>query len=489
MLMLSRPLVILALGFLACSARAGSEILINQTTVLDQERPVLAQLTNGTVVAAWESETGAVSSIWFRHFPAMGAIFGTEQLVFQAAGQDQSSPSLAALSDGRFVIGWSRRNGDDSDYSVAIRRYEANGIPMSGTPEQANVLTNGPQFQPQLAALPGAQFVAVWVAQTNGTDQDVFFRRFSVATGAVDPVEVPANRLGIASVGAGEQGSPRVAALRDGGFVIVYEDRETARIFGVRFNAAGAAVDVPGAAGGTKQFLISTNTAFECSDPAVGALTNGGFVVAMTAAASNATTNRLVKARVFSSAGVGGAEFTIGSHAGRWEEPKVVGLPNGEFAVAWQATGEGVDAASGAWSVWAQRFNAAGTPRLAPFMVNQFNTNQQRRVALAPLSNSGYASAWQSFSQDGDRYGVVARAFDPDNEIPGQLFLTRTGTPAQRQFNLNFIGMPGRTHLLQASSNLTSWATVLTTNPPAGTFSYPENGSNVLNRAFRVQTP
>lgn len=487
--MLLRQWVFVAAALLAHSLHADNEFPVNQTTTLDQERPALAQLTNGNVVIAWESEAGSISSIWFKRFTAGGAGLGAEQLVFQTTGQDQSTPAVAALSDGRFVIAWSRRDGDGSDYSVAFRRYEGNGNPMLTSPEQANLLTSGPQFQPQIAPLPGAQFVLVWLAQTNGTDQDVFCHRFSVVTGAVDPVEIAANRLGNAAVGAGEQGSPQVAALRDGGFVIAYEDRETARIFGVRFNAAGAAVDAPGLPAGTKQFLISTNANLECQDPAVGALTNGGFVVAMTTATNGATTNRQVRARIFNNTGVGGAEFTVGAHAGRWEQPKVVGLPNGEFAVAWQATGEGIDAANGAWSVWAQRFNAGGTPRLAAFMVNQFNANQQRRVALAPFVNGGYTASWQSFAQDGDRYGVMARAFDPDNEIPGRLFLTRVGSPAQRQFSVNFVGMGGRTHLLQSSGNLSNWTTVLTTNPAAGTFSFPENGSNIVNRAFRVQTP
>ncbi len=480
------------IGLTVAGARldAGEESQLNNLFAGDQERPVIAQLANGSLAAVWESEAGGSVSVWMRLFSAAGLPLGTNRLVFQQPGLDQCDPSVVALEDGGFAVAWSRRVAGECD--VAFLRCRSDGAPAGPGPEQANVLTDGPQFKPQLASLPGGGFVAVWVGQTALADQDVFYRRFAAVSGAIDPVEQAANLLGNPAIAAGDQGGARVVRLRDSGFLIVYEDRPTARVYGVRFSATGAALDAPGGPPGTKQFRFGSATGDEDGDPSAAALTNGGFVVAINRCPGGVAANRHVRVMVHGSGGLPLAEFTVGAHSNRWENPQVAGLPNGEFAVAWQtAWGEG-EAAAG-WSVWAQRFSAAGSPRLAPFRVNQFDDGHQRRASVAALQGGGYATAWQSLGQDGDGYGVFARLFDPDNEIPGRLVVSRYGPPQQRQFLFGFVGMGGRTHQLQSApalgTNTPSWTIILTTNPPTGVFEYLASGSNTPSRFYRVLTP
>ncbi|HAM70325.1 MAG TPA: hypothetical protein DCM86_01620 [Verrucomicrobiales bacterium] len=482
---------LLLVGMVTFRVGAGDEFVANTLTVSAQERPAIAQLKGGNVVVAWQSAGSGVRSVWMRLFSAAGVPLATNQLVFQAAGLDQCDPSVAALEGGGFVIAWSRKLPSPADYSIAYQVFTAAGVPLAGGPLQGNLAAPpGPHLKPQVAPLFGGGFVIAWVAQKSLADQNVFHRRFLPNGTPVEGAEVQSNGLGPSPITTGDQGGARVARLSDGGFVIVYEHRPASLVYGVRFDASGGAIPLTGPGAGTVQFLVGTNAATEFSEPSVAGLAGGGFVVAMTASTGSAASRHVVR-RSFTAAGVGGPVVTQGSHAGRWEGPQAIGLPNGEFVLAWQAYGEPGDA--GAWSVWVQRFAADGTPRLSPFMANQANAGNQRHAALAGRADSGYWSGWQSFGVDKDDYGISVRWYDPDDEIPGRLFISRFGSAAQQQYLVTFIGMGGRVHNLQATEALkgasTSWATVWTTNTPTGTFSYLESGSNRPPRFFRVFTP
>lgn len=470
---------------LAAAASAG-EFPINQIIDEDQERPAVARLVDGRIVVVWENEAGGASSIRSRTFDSQGNSLSGEQLIFGPAGQDQADPAITALTDGGFVIAWSSRNIDGQDYGIAFQRYDANGVPATPSPEQANTIASGPQFQPQLTALPNGAFVVGWVAQDAGLDQDVMYRRFAAGAGSLDPTEFAANRLGSPALGAGDQGNARVARLKDGGFVVVYENRETSRVHGVRFNAAGVALDAPQAPAGVKQFDVSQSVNVEYTTPAVAALGDGGFVVAMTASPDGLAGSRKVRVRKFDGAGIAGDEFIAGAHASGWEAPQVISLPDGDFVVGWQAIGEGDDETLGTWSVWLQQFQPDNSPRMPPMRVNEFNTGQQRRLALASLASSGISAIWQSFPQDGDRYGVFGNAFSPRQLMPGRLFITRAGPPGR--FNVTFIGTGDVTHELQRSFTLNNdWGTVVLATPSDGTFTYVDDAGPVPNhKAFRV---
>ncbi|HTI72651.1 MAG TPA: hypothetical protein VMF06_21930 [Candidatus Limnocylindria bacterium] len=465
---------------------AGDEFGVNQTSQLDQRRSAIASLADGSIAVTWENRSTGTSSIWWRHFSADGTPISDEKEVFEAEGSDQSDPVIAGLSDGGFVVAWSRQGGDSDGYAVAFQRFDAAGQPASETPRQANVTEAGPQFHPQVASLVNGGFVLVWVAQNTDQDQDVFYRRVAGDGTFVDPAEIAANSLGSNSVTEGEQGAPRVAGMADGGYVVAYEDRETDRVLGVRFDASGNAMAPANSPEGARQFVVGQSTDFSYSDPAVAGLSTGGFAIAMTVERPGVPESRRVKARAYGDSV--GDEFVAGSHTGRWERPSMTALPGGDFLIAWQAVDEGEDSGLGSFSLWVQRFGPDGTARNPAMMLNQYNQSEQRWVTLAPVTGGGFGAAWQSFGEDGDGYGVYGRVFPGDPAIPGKLYITRSGGLGQIQFNISFIGMAGRTHELQSTSDFSEWNTVYTTTPVDGKFDYTENGADVAYRFFRVVT-
>jgi len=485
------PSRLIGIGLLLAAAAARcAEIQVNAVTEQDQERQQVAQLASGNLVIVWESEADGNADIFFRLYDTEGNVLTPQWQAHDRNEQDQSHPAVAALPNGNFVIAWSGRNLDGDSYGVGFRLFDAKGGEQ-GREVQANALTKGPQFKPQVAALNEREFVVVFSAQDGGGNQDVYFRRFDFRGAAVDPTEIAANTLGADPVTFGDQGAPRVAVLKDGGFVIVYEDRASDDLYAVRFDASATALRAPGEAGDNRQFRVNHSTPFQQTSPSIAALGNGGFVIAFNTETNGTAPSRRVLARPFDRDGIGGKEFQIGTLSDRWQNPFVIGLPTGDFVVAWQAINQGLDAGNNQWSVWAQRFSIDGSPRIAPFQVNESDKDSQNRISLAPFNDSGYAAVWQSFNQDHSRYGVFARLFLPNNEVPGRLAITRWGSLSNREFLVSFVGQAGRPHELQAASgsNLTVWTTIYSTNTPTGAFDYLAQGSDVAHRFFRVWSP
>lgn len=481
---------ILLLSLIAfCStdiSRAAGDVSINLTILQDQENQSVAQFGNGSLVFVYEDESVTNNQILMRRFDTNLQPLGGEERVNVQTNGECITPVVATLADGGFVVAYAIRNLDADSYAIAFRRYDAKAVPLNTADVRANAITNTAQLYLQIAALTNGGFVLTWVGSSDPSGQDVFYRRFTANGTPVDDLEIAANALGNDAVTGGDQGRQSVAPLRDGSFVIVYEDRASDDLYGVRIGPNGVPVNAPGEPSGNFQFQINVVTPHEQTAPAIAALTNGGFVVTYNTETNGTAISRRVLGRVFGANGIGDTEFQIGSHTNRWQDSRGIGLPNGDFVVVWQALGEGVDAAPNTWSVFEQRFSPTGVPRFTPFKVNTYNTNDQNVASLASFNNSGYVIAWKSFGQDTSRDGVFARAFLPNNEIPGALSLR--AFPQSNSVTVRFAGQAGRDHQLQRSTNLATWTGVLTTNAATGVFEFHQPYSGSPRYFFRVQS-
>jgi hypothetical protein len=132
------------------------------------------------------------SSVQARAFGAGGAALGPQRLVNDLTLGHQRLPRAASAPDGSFVVVW--QDGGNgyapvgptlgADAEVRGRHLSANGVPR-GSGFAVNSLTTGDQSAPDVAFLPGGNFVVVWdsdVSAGGDTDQtSVQFRRFRPA--------------------------------------------------------------------------------------------------------------------------------------------------------------------------------------------------------------------------------------------------------------------------------------------------------------------
>ncbi|MBN2011853.1 T9SS type A sorting domain-containing protein [candidate division KSB1 bacterium] len=90
----------------------------------------------------------------------------------------QSWPTIAALSDGGFVVCWISEGQDGSEYGVIGQRFDSYGEKI-GLEFQVNTYTESYQSDPCLAALSDVGFVVCWEsAYQDGSSSEVFGKYF-----------------------------------------------------------------------------------------------------------------------------------------------------------------------------------------------------------------------------------------------------------------------------------------------------------------------
>src|SRR5262245_37356049 len=153
------------------------------------------------------------------------------------------------------------------------------------------------------------------------------------------------------------------------------------------------------------EFLVNSTTASNQNDPAVTALTNGGFVVTWVDASQSGgdAFGDAIRAQVYNANGTRSrGEFVVNTTT--WQaptHPSDAGLSDGRFLVAWTdsstTTGDG-----SAEAVRARIFNADGSPSVAEFIVPVTVDFSQREPAIASLPNGGFVAVWTDNSGVGD---------------------------------------------------------------------------------------
>ncbi|MBF0248195.1 MAG: VCBS repeat-containing protein [Alphaproteobacteria bacterium] len=250
----------------------GSEILVNTTTANGQHYPEVAQIGNGDLLVVWQTyETdNAHFDITAQRLDSSGNKIGSEFTVNQTginSGTASSrNPDITALKSGGFAVVWDDDAIDGSGNATMLRIYDSNGA--GGGQIQVNVTTTSWQEYPHVAELENGNIAVVWQGTVSGgSGYDVAVRVFNSSGTAVSG-EVMVN-----ATTTGDQGAPQVAALEDGGFVVVWHSNHSGNndVYAQRFDASGVKVG--------SETLVNDASATEQSSASVTGTYDGGFIV------------------------------------------------------------------------------------------------------------------------------------------------------------------------------------------------------------------
>lgn len=169
-------------------SRNGPDFRANTVPELHR-RPMVACLSNGSIVIGWLARSHAPLQARFQMFDANAAPIGGEQALDGGA----TLASVTALDSGRFVVAHVRHPSDGEVLSQTIAQvnvFEASGAASgSATPvtsEQAIMSS-----WPTLAPLPGGRFLVAWTqgpAAAGDSQPDVKARVFSDTQGALGQI-------------------------------------------------------------------------------------------------------------------------------------------------------------------------------------------------------------------------------------------------------------------------------------------------------------
>ncbi len=387
---------------------AGDEVLVNTNTANNQLWSAIAAGGNGRFAVVWADASGQGGDasnygIRFQLVDANGAKVGNELLVNTQTLNSQDNPAIAALPSGGFVVTWADNSGvgsDTSGYGIKAQIVDANGAAI-GSEFLVNQSTANAQTSPAVAALTSGGFVVTW---TDASGQGGDSSSTSIKAQLYDAA---GNRLGgeflINTNTPNAQDTPVIAGLASGGFVVSWHDTSLLGGDGSRDSVKAQLYDASGARIGG-EFLVNTTTDQKQQQEAIAGLASGGFAIAW---ADNSQVGGDpdyfgIKVQIYDSAGVAVGYETLANTttAGGQIAPTISALSDGGFIVSW-ADYSGADAENGTAGIKAQIFAANGTKIGDEFIVNNEVLSAQVDPTIAADSNGHFAISWTDYSAQG----------------------------------------------------------------------------------------
>jgi hypothetical protein len=232
------------------------------------------------------------------------------------------------------------------------------------------------------------------------------------------------------------QSHPAVAALNDGGAIIVWQsawqDGSPSAIYAREITAA--AKGVPAREFEVNQFRDSANPHRSerggRRNPAVALLANGNFVVVWVSEQQRTWNAQNIYGRIFSpSLTPVTDEFRVDNTTNVCADPQVAALSDGGFAVVWSQ--RDFHDRLNAWDIAGRSLMADGTPNGDQFFVNTFRFGDQYQPKIASGPN-GCMVVWTSMGQDGSREGVFGQFLLGGNQVAGPELMVNTTRVSQQ---------------------------------------------------------
>jgi hypothetical protein len=304
----------------ATGALVGGEFQISNIAAVSFPRVHfdVAMADDGSFVVVW-SAYSASNAVYARRYDASGAAQGAQITVSNDSDQwTDHEVSVAMHGDGAFAVLFDWESG----FTVGgrLQAYSAEGIELTVEAEWVSDLRR--TYELDLAALSGGGYVSCWRAFD--TDTEVFCR-LADSFGVASSNEIPIN-----TTTDGTQDYPQIAALSDGGFVVVWRTWgfDVDDFVGVRmFDSNGDPT--------TDELVATDATSDFVEDPAVAA-GDSGFLVVWHGWQEDYPSE--VWGRVFGNDGTPASEvFLINTFtSGMQTAPHAAAAASGLGLVAWQ---------------------------------------------------------------------------------------------------------------------------------------------------------
>jgi hypothetical protein len=201
--------------FHADGSTASDEFLVNATSSGHPHSPTITALSGGRFMVAWQDWDGATGDddVWARLFDADGSTSSDAFLMTSSTAGYRDVPTTTALDEGRFVVAWT--DGTSGRYDVRARLFNADGS-TTGRHFRINSTSTGYPHVPTITALSDGRFVVVWSDGTSGR-HDVRARLFH-ADGSTASGEFL-----VSPTSTGHPDSPTITALSGGRFIVAWQ--------------------------------------------------------------------------------------------------------------------------------------------------------------------------------------------------------------------------------------------------------------------------
>ncbi len=370
-----------------------------------QRTPAITTLADNGWVVAWSSyQDGSEGGVYLQRFAADGSKVGDESLVNTFTNYSQFDPTITSLSNGGWVVSWTSYGQDGSGWGVYLQLYSADGIKI-GDETLVNSCTNLSQWSSDIAALPDGGWIATWSSDRQDDDlseEGVYFRRFGADGAKIGPEKL------VNTYTYRFQGSPSIATLADGGWIIAWEsniqDGSGFGIYSQRYDLNGVKVG--------DETLVNTFTSSDQTNVALTALPDGGWVATW----DSGNRDDVYLQRFAADGSKVGDESLVNTFTNYSQfDPTITSLSNGGWVVSWTSYGQD----GSGWGVYLQLYSADGTKAGPETQVNSWTIKSQFSSAITSLPDGGWVVAWNSDGQDNSADGIFSQRFASDGSKAG----------------------------------------------------------------------
>ncbi|MEZ0370506.1 MAG: hypothetical protein ACAI44_15560 [Candidatus Sericytochromatia bacterium] len=161
----------------------------------------------------------------------------------------------------------------------------------------------------------------------------------------------------------------------------------------------------------TGMLQVNTDATDAHFEPAVAMDPDGDSVVAWVSDLQDGDNYGIFAQRYDAAGTPQGGEFQVNTTvAGKQRAPSVAIDAAGNFVIVWQS--ENLAGDGNSYGIVARRYNAAGVAQSGELQVNTTILAEQVRPAVAMDAAGDFAVVWTSYDQDGDGYGIYARRYN-----------------------------------------------------------------------------
>jgi len=365
----------------------------------------------GNLVVSWYEFRDGDADAWSQRLDSAGNKVGVnERLNDDITMGWQGDPSSAMRPDGRALFCWEDRR-DIGNSDLFAQRFDAAGSRLGDNFRVSDSAVAGDQDMSGAWAAPGGVALLAWDDRRFGLTGDIFAQFLNP-----DGTRLDTNfRVNDDPVGTANQYEPAVSGDSSGRFAVAWMDGRGGggamdwNVFGQRFGPLGQRLGA--------NIQVTTDTSVQWS-PDVSCGPGGEFVVTWDDGRNGNWD--VYGQRYAADGGPRGQNFRVNDDNGSADQMSSGVAVNtyGEFMVVW------TDRRNGQNDVYARRFDAAGNPLGASFMLNDVVTGSQADPAIKARPDGGYWAAWsdgrsvgadiycQRLSRSGGKLGANFRVND-----------------------------------------------------------------------------
>jgi len=304
---------------------------VNITTNGNQSDPQVTVLADGGWVVTWTSPDGNSDGIYQQRYDSNGqALWQADQRVNITTTGTQYLPDVAALADGGWVVTWTLRAPDNSDFDTYQQRFSSSGTAVWDTDRLLSKIATDHQWASQVAALPDGGWIASFSSVGADGSTDILQQRFNAAGEA----QWPSDRIVNSTIPRGQDGSD-IAILSNGGWVITWYSTGQDGNLGI-YQKAFAPDGTPLFANDVR---VNATTGGDQKQASVAPLANGGWVVVW---ASGQADGVGIYQQVYDSTGRPSSPVDLVVNiTTSGSDPAVTALADGSWVVTW-TTSDGI---------------------------------------------------------------------------------------------------------------------------------------------------